>query len=113
MSAYTIVTTSAVQGGDTAEVNTLTDDFSNDSEALGYARRMADEMIEMASQLLLDFDYSNVGVYDGDLIDEDITPDHTSLIGVWVLDEDGSVFVSAEEFREGSTEVESVSAAEA
>ena len=49
MSAYTIVTTSAVQGGDTAEVNTLTDDFSNDSEALGYARRMADEMIDMAN----------------------------------------------------------------
>ena len=75
MPAYTIVTTSAVQGGDTAEVNTLTDDFANDSEALGYARRMADEMIDMAHQLLLDFDYSNVGVYEGDLIDEDITPD--------------------------------------
>ncbi|MBU2164570.1 MAG: hypothetical protein KKC40_07975 [Alphaproteobacteria bacterium] len=106
MPAYTIVTTSAVQGGDTAEVNTLTDDFANDSEALGYARRMADEMIEMAHQLLLDFDYSNVGVYDGDLIDEDITPDHASLIGVWVLDEDGSACVTAEEFREGATEVE-------
>ena len=106
MPAYTIVTTSAVKDGDTAEVNTLTDDFANDSEALGYARRMADEMIDMAHQLLLDFDYSNVGVYDGDLLDEDITPDHPSLIGVWVLDEDGSAFVTAEEFREGSTEAE-------
>jgi hypothetical protein len=106
MPAYTIVTTSATQGGDTAEVNTLTDDFANDSEALGYARRMADEMIDMAHQLLLDFDYSNVGVYDGDLIDEEVTPDHTALIGVWVLDEDGSAFVPAEEFREGAIEIE-------
>jgi len=106
MSAFTIVTTSAVQGSEAAEVNTLTDDFSDASEAVGYARRMADEMIDMAHQLLLDFDYSNVGVYDGDLIDEDITPDHASLIGVWVLDEDGSACVTAEEFREGATDVE-------
>lgn len=106
MPAFTIVTTSATQGSDSAEVNTLTDDFSNESEAIGYARRMADEMIDMASQLLLDFDYSNVGVFDGDLIDEDITPDHVALIGVWVLDEEGSAFVPADEFREGSVEVE-------
>lgn len=106
MPAFTIVTTSATQGSDSAEVNTLTDDFSNESEAIGYARRMADEMIDMASQLLLDFDYSNVGVFDGDLIDEDITPDHAALIGVWVLDDEGSAFVPADEFREGSVEVE-------
>lgn len=106
MSAYTIVTTSAVQGSEAAEVNTLTDDFSDASEAVGYARRMADEMIDMAAQLLLDFDYSNVGVYEGDLLDEDVTPDHPALIGVWVLDEEGSAFVPAEEFRQGSTEVE-------
>jgi hypothetical protein len=106
MSAFTIVTTSAVQGSEAAEVNTLTDDFSEASEAVGYARRMADEMIDMAAQLLLDFDYSNVGVYEGDLLDEDVTPDHPALIGVWVLDEEGSAFVHAEEFRQGSTEVE-------
>ncbi|MFA4940755.1 hypothetical protein [Brevundimonas sp.] len=106
MPAFTIVTTSATQGSESAEVNTLTDDFSNESEAIGYARRMADEMIDMASQLLLDFDYSNVGVFDGDLIDEDITPDHAALIGVWVLDDEGSAFVPADEFREGSVEVE-------
>jgi hypothetical protein len=106
MPAFTIVTTSAVQGSEAAEVNTLTDDFSNDSEALGYARRMADEMIDMANQLQLDFDYSNVGVYEGDLLDEDVTPDHPALIGVWVLDDEGSAFVPAEEFRDGSTETE-------
>lgn len=106
MPAYTIVTTSVVQGSDTAEVNTLTDEFANESEALGYARRMADEMIDLAHQLLSDFDYSNVGVYDGDLLDEDPNPDHPSLIGVWVLDDEGSAFAPAEDFRKGVSQSE-------
>ena len=70
MPAYTIVTTTATQGSDAAEVNTLTDDFGDQSEAIGYSRRMAEEMIGLAHQLTLDFDYSNVGLYDGDLLDE-------------------------------------------
>ena len=105
MSAYTIVTTSAAEDSDAAEVNTLTDVFTNESEAVGYARRMADEMVGLAHQLSLDFDYSNVAVYEGDLIDEDLDPSHAALIGVWVLDDDGAAFVPAEEFREGAAEV--------
>jgi hypothetical protein len=105
MPAYTIVTTSAAQGSDSAEVNTLTDEFSNESEALGYSRRMADEMLGLAYQLSLDFDFSNVGLYGGDLIDEDVDPSHSALIGVWVLDDDGAAFVTADEFREGADEV--------
>ena len=62
MPAYTIVTTSATHGSDAAEVNTLADDFANESEALGYSRRMAHEMLSLAAQLSLDFDYSNVGL---------------------------------------------------
>jgi hypothetical protein len=104
MPAFTIVTTSAAQDSDAAEVNTLTDEFTNESEAVGYARRMADEMIGMAHQLTLDFDYSNVALYDGDLIDEDLDPSHSALIGVWVLDDDGASFVAADEFREGAAE---------
>ena len=76
MPAYTIVTTSATQGSEAAEVNTLTDEFADASEAIGYSRRMAEEMINLAHQLSLDFDYSNVGLYDGDLLDEDLDPDH-------------------------------------
>ncbi len=105
MTAYTIVTTSATQGSDAAEVSTLTDEFANESEALGYSRRMADEMLGLAHQLSLDFDYSNVGLYDGDLIDEDLDPAHTAFIGAWILDDDGAAFVSADEFRESATEV--------
>jgi hypothetical protein len=103
MPAYTIVTTSAAQESDAAEVNTLVDEFANESEAIGYARRMADEMIGLAGQLALDFDYSNVSIHDGDLIDEELDPTDPSFLGMWVLDETGAAFVSAEEFREGAT----------
>jgi hypothetical protein len=65
---------------------------------------MADEMLGLAHQLSLDFDYSNIGLYQGDLIDEDVDPSHPSLIGVWVLDDDGAAFVPAGEFRESVAE---------
>ena len=104
MPVYTIVTTSAAQGSESAEVNTLVDDFANESEAIGYSRRMADEMLTLAAQLSLDFDYSNVGLYDGDLVDEDLDPTDPSFIGMWVLDEAGAAFIRADEFRENATE---------
>lgn len=103
MPAFTIVTTSATQGSEAAEVNTLSDDFANDSEAVGYARRMAEEMLGLADQLSLDFDYSNVALYDGDLIDEELDPMDAAFIGMWVLDEAGAAFINAEEFRENAT----------
>jgi len=106
MPAFTIVTTSATQGSDAVEVSTLTDEFVDASEALGYSRRMADEMLGLAHQLSLDFDYSNVGVYDGDLIDEDLDVAHPAFLGAWVLDEDGAGFVPADEFRESVLETE-------
>lgn len=106
MPAYTVVTISAAQDSDAAEVNTLSDEFANESEALGYSRRMADEMLGLANQLSLDFDYSNVSLYEGDLIDEDVDPSHPALIGVWVLDDDGAAFVPADEFRDGATETD-------
>lgn len=104
MPAFTIVTTSATQGSDAAEVSTLADEFGNESEALGYSRRMAEEMVGLAYQLSLDFDYSNVGLYEGDLIDEELDPAHPAFMGAWVLDEEGVAFVLADEFRESETE---------
>ncbi|MDO9248349.1 MAG: hypothetical protein Q7U11_17960 [Phenylobacterium sp.] len=104
MPAFTIVTTSATQDTDAAEVNTLTDDFCSETESMGYSRRMADEMLCLAAQLSLDFDYSNVALYDGDLLEEDLDPDHPALIGVWVLDEEGCAYVPAAEFRESQTD---------
>lgn len=106
MPAFTIVTTSATQGSDEAEVGALTNDFADASEAIGYARRMADELVGLAGQLALDFDYSNVALYDGDLLDIDLDPTHPALVGVWLLDEDGPDFLPAEEFRSGRAGVE-------
>ncbi|RYF93651.1 MAG: hypothetical protein EON95_08160 [Caulobacteraceae bacterium] len=105
MPAFTIVTTSATQGSDAAEVSTLTDEFADVSEALGYSRRMAEEMVGYAHQLSLDFDYSNVGLYDGDLLDEEPEPAHPAFIGVWVLDDEGAAFVPSDEFH-AETEAE-------
>ncbi len=104
MPAYTIVTTTATQGSDAAEVNTLTDEFVNESEAMGYSRRMAEEMLGLAHQLLLDFDYSTVALYEGDLLDEDLDPAHPAFTGMWVLDDEGAAFVPAVEFREGAAD---------
>ena len=106
MPAFTIVTTTATQNTEAVEVSTLSDDFANESEAIGYSRRMAEEMVGLAHQLSLDFDYSSVGIYDGDLFDEDLNPDHPAFRGLWSLDEDGPAFVTAEEFHEGSGELE-------
>lgn len=106
MPAYTIVTTSATQGSDAVEVSTLADEFGNESEAVGYSRRMAEEMVGMAHQLSLDFDYSTVGLYDGDLIDEALEPGHPAFLGAWVLDEDGVAFVPADEFNDDAAEPE-------
>lgn len=106
MPAFTIVTTTAAEGTDAAEVSTLSDDFGNESEAIGYSRRIAEELVGMAHQLSLDFDYSSVSLYEGDLFDQDLTPDHHAFRGLWSLDEEGAAFVTPEEFREGGVEVE-------
>lgn len=106
MPPYTIVTTSAAQDSDAAEVSALADEFVNESEVLGYSRRMAEEMLGLAAQLSLDFDYSNVGVYEGDLIDEDLDPEHPAFLGMWVLEEEGAAFVPADEFRQNAADEE-------
>jgi hypothetical protein len=104
MPVYTIVTTSAAQGSDEAEINTLADDFANESEAIGYSRRMADEMLGLSAQLNLDFDYSNVGLYDGDRVDEELDPTSPAFLGMWVLDEAGVAFIGAAEFGDNAAE---------
>ncbi|MCR5879406.1 hypothetical protein [Phenylobacterium sp. J367] len=91
------------KGSDQAEVNTLSDEFENESEALGYSRRMAEEMLGLADQLSLDFDYSHVALYEGELFDEDLDPLHEAFVGMWLLDDAGAAFTRAQEFRENAT----------
>lgn len=107
MPAYTIVTTTATKDSDDVEVSTLSDDFANESEVIGYSRRMAEEMLGFAEQLALDFDYSNVGLYEGDLFDEDLNPSHPAFRGLWVLDDEGAAFVTPEELRENAATLDS------
>lgn len=106
MPQFTIVSTTAAQGGDTSEMSALGDEFANESEAVGYSRRMAEEMLGLAEELALDFDYSNVAVYAGDLVDEDPDPGHPGFVGLWVLDEEGPAYVTAEEYQRDLAEAE-------
>lgn len=99
MPAFTIVTTTATQGSDAAEISALADEFSNESEALGYSRRMAEELLGMADQLELDFDYSNVSLYDGDVVEQEPDPANPAFLGVWVLDDDGVAYVTSDEYH--------------
>lgn len=99
MPAFTIVTTTATQGSDAAEVSALADEFTNESEALGYSRRMAEELLGMAEQLELDFDYSNVALYEGDVVDEEPDPAHPAFKGAWLLDDDGAAYITADEYH--------------
>ena len=98
MSVYTIVMITASQGDENAEVDTLTEEFGSEAEVIGYTRRMADELVGLADDLKLEFEYSSISIHKGDVIDEDLTPEHESFMGLWVLDEEGPEYVTAEEY---------------
>lgn len=98
MSAYTIVIVTASKGQEDAEVDTLSDAFGSEAEVIGYSRRMAEELVELAEELELEFEFSSIGLYKGELIDEDLTPEHEAFMGLWVLDAEGPEYVTAEEF---------------
>ena len=100
MPVFTVVSTSVSQGSDEAELDVVADEFSVEAEAVGYARRIADENHRMAAQLKLDFDYSHVCVFEGDLgEDETLDPSHPALIGMWWYGEDGTDWADADSVR--------------
>ena len=70
-------------------------EFSVEAEAVGYARRMADETHNMAEQLALDTEYSHVAVYEGDVSEEQVDPSHPSLVGMWWYAEEGAEWADA------------------
>ncbi len=100
MSTYTIVTTTATQGRDELELDVHIDEFDNDSEVVGYSRRVAEEMFSLADQLSLDFDYSNVSLYDVAVGDEDLDVNHSAFFGMWFFADDGVSYATAEALRE-------------
>lgn len=106
MSAYTIVMITASQGEENAEVDTMTDEFGSEAEVIGYTRRMAEELVGLAEDLKLEFEYSSISIHEGDLVDEELTPEHPSFVGLWVLDQEGPEYVTAQEYAEEDGEDE-------
>lgn len=99
MPAFTIVSTSLSQGSDTAEVDNREGDFRSADEAIGYARRVAEELFELAGELALEFDYSQVAIYDGEVEPAEFDVADPALTGVWLFFEDGIAWSSAEDLR--------------
>lgn len=103
MPMFTIVSTSVSHGSDEAELDVVADEFSVEAEAVGYARRVADETHRMAAQLKLDFDYSHVCLFEGDLGEEEtLDPSHPALVGMWWYGEDGTDWADADAVRAGA-----------
>jgi hypothetical protein len=106
MTTYTIIASTVAQGSQEAELDTHVDDFNNQDEVIGYARRMAEEMFALTEQLNLDLDYSNVSIFDGDQGDVDVDADAESFVGMWFFDEEGTGYASAEALRHAAEEGE-------
>lgn len=99
MPTYTVVATTATQGSEEAEFDVHVDEFDNESETIGYARRMAEEMFGLAEQLQLDFDYSHVSLYEGDVGEDEPDSEHPGFVGMWFFDENGAGYVTAAALR--------------
>ncbi len=102
MPDFTVIAVTASEGAEEAELDIVASDFTEEAEAVGYARRMADETHRLAGQLKLDFDYSHVSVFRGE-IDPDAetaNSEHPDFVGMWFYVEDGSEWATAEALRE-------------
>jgi len=99
MPDFTVIAVSATKGADEAELDVVGADFESAAEAKGYARRMAEEVHQLSGQLDLDFDYSHVSVFEGE-VEDDVDLNHPSLVGVWLYDEDGVGWSTAADLRE-------------
>ena len=100
MPSFSVVSTSVALGGETAEVDTSRADFRSPDEAIGYARRVAEEMFELAEQLALDFDYTQVAVYEGEAEPQELDIGDPGLVGVWMFVEDGVAWADAQTLRD-------------
>jgi hypothetical protein len=100
MADFTVIAVSASKGAEEAELYVVASDFSVEAEAVGYARRMAEESYQLAGQLDLDFDESHVSVYVGDVDVDAVDADHASFVGMWFFTDDGVDWASAEALRE-------------
>ena len=94
-----IVATSAAKGAADAEFDTTVDEFDTEGEVIGYTRRMAEETFRMAHQLDLDFDYSNISVFNGDVAEDEPDSEHPDFVGMWFFADDGAGWADAASLR--------------
>ena len=99
MPDFSIIAVTTATGAQEAELDGLVAAFDDESEARGYARRMAEETHGLASQLDLDFDYSHVSVFTGDVDVEAADADNEALVGMWLFADDGVDWASAADLR--------------
>lgn len=100
MPTFTVIATTLSQGSDDAEIDARSGDFRSPDEAIGYARRIAEENFELAGELALDYDYSQVAIYEGDPEPSELDIDAPDLLGVWLFFEDGVAWSSAQTLRD-------------
>jgi hypothetical protein len=99
MAEFSIVAVTVSSGSEEAEIDVITAAFESADEAMGYARRMAEETHRLAAQLELDMDYSQVAVFEGET-PEEVDFDSPALVGAWLYDEDGVGWSTAAALRE-------------
>ncbi len=100
MTTFTVIATTLSQGSEDAEIDARGGDFRSPDEAIGYARRIAEEHFELAGELALDFDYSQVAIYEGDSEQSELDINAPDLLGIWLFFEDGVAWSSAQSLRE-------------
>ena len=99
MPEFTIIAVSVARGAEEAELDVVGTEFGSAAEAIGYARRMAEESQQLAVQLDLDVDYSHVSVFEGEVADE-IGLTHPALVGAWFYDDEGVAWSTAAAIRD-------------
>lgn len=99
MPDFSIIAMTTAQGAEEAELDVIVAEYDDASEAKGYARRLAEETHGLASQLDLDFDFSHVSVFEGEIGPEEADGDHPGLVGMWLFASDGVDWASAEALR--------------
>ena len=100
MKIFSMVSISLAVGSETAELDTLRADFRSADEAIGYARRSAEELFELAEQLALDFDYTQVRVYEGQAERSEFDIHDPELVGIWMFVDEGVVWADAQTLRD-------------
>ena len=99
MPLFSIIAVTTSQGAEEGELDGLVAEFDDASEAKGYARHQAEDTHGLAAQLDLDFDYSHVSVFTGEVESDVADVDSEALVGMWLFASDGVDWASAEALR--------------